>query len=40
MHLSSTLLAPGDQLIKLSPQAKFMCSAKGNQREDVGGYSF
>lgn len=35
--MSSTLLAAGDQLIKMWPQAILMLLAKKSQREDVGG---
>lgn len=35
-----TLLAAGDQLIKLSPPAILAWPAKENQREDGGGYQF
>lgn len=38
--MSSTLVAAGDQLIKLWPQAKLMLPARESHREDVGGYNF
>lgn len=38
--MSSTLLAAGDKLIKLWPQAKLTLFPKESQREDVGGYNF
>ena len=38
--MSSTLLAAGDQLIKLWPEAKLALPARESQQEDVGGYNF
>lgn len=35
-----TLLAAGDQLIRLWPEAELTLPARESQREDVGGYHF
>lgn len=37
--MSSTLLAAGDHLIKLWPQAKLTFPARESHGEDVGGYN-
>lgn len=38
--MPSTLLAAGDELIKLGLQAKPILPAREIQRDDVGGYKF